>query len=258
MAGTTSADDLVSSSATCLQYMIFSGQVVLVKVHQAILTQVCNNNNNNKKICHCYCPWLCEHWTLNSDFVIPMFFVNMLPSLLRRFFGPNHCWRCFLMLWFFTIFFCYFHDFLRYFHVLLRVSWSLVGYHGFSSYFNGFTWFFTWLSLLLSTIIFFAKPSGPMFLQCFWGWLICSFSDSRQPSVQRCDVCDVLLKSNLQFVRLEFLVSQLPSVFISSSSKFAIQCLLIKSLLPSVYLQFCTSHHFVCEIVHCFIYLMFG
>ena len=48
--------------------MLSSGQVVLVKVHQAILTRVCNNNNNNKKICHCPCHWLCEQWLCDTDF----------------------------------------------------------------------------------------------------------------------------------------------------------------------------------------------
>lgn len=43
--------------------MIFSGQVVLVKVHQAILRRVCNNKRSGAKLCLslCHCPRL---WTV--------------------------------------------------------------------------------------------------------------------------------------------------------------------------------------------------
>ena len=69
---------------------------------------------------------------------IPMFFGHLLTLLLMRLFGLNNCWRSFSMLLFF-----------------LRL---LVSFHGFSFV----------LSLPSSTLQFFTKPSGLMFLQGFF------------------------------------------------------------------------------------------
>ena len=77
-------------------------------------------------------------WSSFENDAIPMFFGHTLPLLLMRLFGLNNCWRSFSMLLFF-----------------LRL---LVGFHGFSFV----------LSLPSSTLQFFTKPSGPMFLQGFF------------------------------------------------------------------------------------------
>ena len=71
------------------------------------------------------------------------------------------------------------------------------------------------LSLLSSIMGFFVKPSGPMFCDVFevcWPWyaIICY---GRQPSVQRCDVCDVSFQSILFILVVTF------SSFLSFSEK---------------------------------------
>ena len=55
-------------------------------------------------------------------------------------------------------------------------SWFLIGIHLSSRYFQ-FSSYIMFLSFFKFNIWFFAKPSQPMFLQCFWGSLtfVCDF-----------------------------------------------------------------------------------
>ena len=127
-----------------------------------------------------------------------MCFGYTLPSPMMRLFGLNHCWQCFSMSSFFTIF-GWFSWFCSVFKRVLMV------FHGF--------WLVGWLfflSLASSKMQFFAKPSGPsnvieMFFKVHWpSYAI--ISDGRQPSVQ---LCDVSFKSNWQ--KLLFLAPYIKS-----------------------------------------------
>ena len=148
----------------------------LFPVYWAIFGMVTNKQTTNRVILVQACSWpvwegslLQFCWRCYSDGLFlsdlrPMLFGHTLPSLLMPLFGLNHCWQCFLMSLYFTT--------LGWFWWFSKVfSWFLVVFHGVS-------WFFISLPFtIVNDAIFFAKPSGPMFLQYVWGSLtiICDY-----------------------------------------------------------------------------------